>query len=160
MGRDRIVEPETERLPISDGDFIDVKMRLNHGESDDYFARISPFQVPGEPIKMETRKIRTSKVLAFLLGWSLTHRGKPIPYSIDMPENARVDVLNSLDKASFTEIYKAIETHEAKVDAADDAAKNGEDGATGSSATSPSPAAVAGDTSGSANSPETSTTSS
>lgn len=148
MGRDRIVEPETERLTISDGDYIDVKKRLNHGESDDYFARISPFQTPGEPIKMETRQIRTSKVLAFLLGWSLTQKGKPIPYSIDMTEGARLATLNSLDPASFTEIFKAIDTHETTTDAEDEARKNGQGRGTESSAISPSPAPVDGDTSG------------
>jgi hypothetical protein len=160
MGRDRIVEPETERLYISDGDFIDVKKRLNHGDSDDYFARISPYQTPGQPIKMETRQIRTSKVLVYLLGWSLTHKGKPIPMSVDMPENARVDVLNSLDKASFAEIFKAIDKYETKIDAEDAARKNEKDGGKGSSAISPSLVPVAGDMNGSEVSAEKSTTSS
>lgn len=160
MGRDRLVEPETQRLSISDGDFLDVKKRLNHGEHDDYLARISPYQTPGEPFRMETRQIRTSKVLAYLLGWSLTHKGQPIPYDVDMPENTRLATLNSLDTASFAEIFKAIEAHETKVEQEDEARKNGTGGATGSSAISPSPGAVAGDTSGSAHSPETSTASS
>lgn len=160
MGRDRIVEPETERLLISDGDFIDVKKVLNHGESDDYFARISPYQTPGEPLRMETRQIRTSKVLTYLLGWSLTHKGRPIPYDIDMPEGARISTLNSLDKATFTEIFKAIDTHETKMDAIEAARKNGQGRGNESSAISPSPAPAAGATSGSAVSPDTSTTSS
>lgn len=159
MGRDRIVEPETARLFISDGDFLDVKKRLNHGEYDDHLARISPFQTPGEPVKMETRQIRTSKVLTYLLGWSLTHKGQPIPYSPDMPENARVDVLNSLDRATFSEIHKAIDAHEDKEDAEAAARKNGKGGEKESPAISPSPVAVTGDTSGSVNSTETSTTS-
>lgn len=158
MGRDRKVDPDITRLYISDGDYIDVKKRLNHGEYDDHFARICPFQTPGEPMRMETRQIRTSKVLAYLVGWSLTHKGKPILYSPDMPENARVAELNDLDRETFAEIHKAIDAHEDKGDA--EAAKNFKGDETGSSAISPSPVAVAGDTNGSGNSRDTSTSSS
>jgi hypothetical protein len=160
MGRDRIVEPDSTRLHISDGDYIDVKARLNHGEYDDYLARISPHQTPGEPLRMETRQIRTSKVLAYLLGWSITQKGKPIPYSLDMPEKARIDVLRSIDRETFREIYAAIDAHEDAEDAASVARKNGTGGGIESSAISPSPDAVTGDTNGSAPSPETSTASS
>ncbi len=160
MGRDRIVEPESERLFISDGDYIDVKKRLNHGEQDDYFAKVAPFQTPGQPVRMETRHIRSGKVVAYLLGWSLTHKGKPIPMAPSMPENERIATLNSLDKASFNEIFKAIDAHEDKVDAESEARKNGQDGGSESPATSPSPVVAAGVMSGSANSTQTSTTSS
>ena len=160
MGRDRKVKPETVRLTISDGDFIDVKKRLNHGEYDDHLARISPFQTPGEPVRMETRQIRTSKVIAYLVGWSLTDGGKPIPYSTDMPENARVSELNDLDRETFTEIYQAIDAHEDAGDAEAEARKNGKGSASASSVTSPSPDAATGDTSGSGISPDTSTPSS
>lgn len=160
MGRDRIVEPETVRLPISEGDFIDVKKRLNHGESDDYFARIAPYTNPGEPIRMETRQIRTSKVLAFLLGWSLTQKGTPIPYAIDMPDNARLATLNSLYPDTFTEIFKAIDAHEDRIAAEDAAAKNGKGGAIASPAISPSLDDAAGDTQTSEIFPDPSMTSS
>ena len=160
MGRDRIVEPEIVRLPISDGDFIDVKKRLNHGEHDDYLARIAPFQTPGQPLQMATRHIRTGMVVGYLVGWSLTHKGKPIPMSPDLPENERIDILNSLDRETFAEIHKAIDQHEDTVEAAAAAAKNGKGGANESSAISPSLVPVTGDTSGSESSTETSTLSS
>ena len=160
MGRDRILEPETERLTISDGDFLDVKKRLNYGEHDDYLARLAPHQVPGEPVQMNTKNLRTSKVIAYLLGWSLTQKGKPIPYSIDMPEQARVDVVNSLDRESFKEIYDAIDTHEDKSNAEAAAAKNGKGGVIESPAISPSLVLVTGDTKTSEPSTEVSTTSS
>lgn len=150
MGRDRIVEPDITRLTISDGDYIDVKKRLNHGEHDDYLARIAPFQTPGEPLRMETRQIRTGKVLAYLVGWSLTQRGKPIAMSTDMPEKARVDILNSLDKETFSEIHAAIDQHEDRVEEEADARKNGQAHENESPAISPSPEPVAGVTSGSA----------
>jgi len=158
MGRNRIVKPDIERLTISDGDFIDVKKRLNHGEHEDYMASIFPHQTPGESVRMDTRQVRTSKVLAYLLGWSLTQDDKPIPYSIDMPEQARIDALRSLDPESFTEIHKAIDAHEDKGNADAKAAKNDKGGATESPAISPLPELVTGDTNGSEPSTEASTT--
>jgi len=160
MGRNRIAKPDIERLPISDGDFIDVKKRLNHGEHEDYMALIFPYQTPGEPVRMDTKQVRTSKVLAYLIGWSLTQDGTPIPYSVDMPEQARIDTLRNLDRETFTEIHKAIDAHENKGDAAASARKNDQSGEKEPSAISPSPVDVAGDTNGSEVSTEVSMTSS
>ena len=139
MGRKHSIQkPDVKRLTISEGDFLDVKARLNHGEYDDHLARISPFQTPGEPVRMDTKQIRTSKVLAYLVGWSLTDDGKPLPYSPDMPENARVSVLNSLDRDLFREIYAAIDAHEDASDAEAAARKNGQGQGSVSLATLPS----------------------
>lgn len=151
MGRDRLVEPEAVPITISDGNYILVRKRLNHGEYEDYLARIYPFQTPGEPVRMETRQIRTSKVVAYLVGWDLTHRGKPIPMSPDMPDQEKLDTVNSLDRDTFREIYQAIDAHETKAETEAAARKNGSDGGSASPAISPSPESVTGDTSGSVN---------
>lgn len=159
MARDRIVEPQTVRLQISDGDYIDVKKQLNHGEHDDYWARIAPFQTVGEPMRMETRQVRTGKVLAYLLTWSLTHKGVPIPMSPDMPDSARLSTINSLDQDTFIELYLAVDAHEDRVNAERDARKNAQSGGNGLSTTSPSPASSTGDLSGSESLTATTTTS-
>lgn len=159
MGRDRIVEPESVRLSISDGDYIDVKKRLNHGEHDDYLARIAPLQTAGERLRYETRQVRTGKVLAYLLGWSLTHKGAPIPFSPEMPDNARLATINSLDQDTFFELFLAIDAHEDRVQAERDALKNAQSGGNVSLTTSPSPASSTGDLSGSENLTVTTTTS-
>jgi hypothetical protein len=160
MARDRIVEPESVRLPISDGDYIDVKKQLNHGEHDDYWARVAPFQTVGEPMRMETRQVRTGKLLVYLLGWSLTHKGAPIPMSPEMPESARLATINSLDQDTFIELYLAVDAHEDRVQAERTARKNAQSGSGGSSTISPSPASSTGDLSGSENLTATTTTSS
>ena len=116
MSRCRTVEPEIERLALSDGDFIDIKKRLNHGEQEDLFARMSPLQTPGEKIRLDSREVRTAKVLVYLVGWSLIDKAlKPIPMSPDLPESVRLSAIRSVDPESFTEMHDAIRAHEVKV---------------------------------------------
>lgn len=142
----RFVVPESVRLPISAGDFIDVKNRLNHGELEDLHARWAPFVTPGEPLQLNRREVRTAKVLTYLIGWSLTDpAGAPVPMAPDLPEAVRVANLRSLDPESFSEIFDAIVTHEAATTAARAAEKKTATGTPGSDVTSRSPSAAAGD---------------
>lgn len=141
------VDPEPERLTLSGGQFIDVKKKLNHGEREDMFAEMSIDGAPGEPTRLDRRNFRTVKVLAYLLGWSLMHNGKPQAYSEQMPESARRDVLRGLSPERFEEIFKAISAHEEGAEAQ----KKIPDGAAESPAISPSPSDAAGLMSGSVN---------
>ena len=79
MGRCRVVEGERVRVPLSEGDYIDVKRDLNAGEYWDLLVALGERQ-------------KFAKILAYLLGWSLTGRDDhPIPYDVDDPEETRRD---------------------------------------------------------------------
>lgn len=143
---DRFVRPHPVRLHISAGDFIDVKKRLNAGEHQDYLSRLLPYQTPGEKPSLDTRQVATGKVLAYLLGWSLTDDGRPVSYSLDLPEADRISLLNSLDIDTFREIREAIDAHEEAEDQARAAEKNGRGSETASPAISPLPSTTAGAT--------------
>lgn len=146
------VNPEPIRLTISGGDYIDIKKRLNHGETEDMYARWAPFIVPGQPTNLDRREFRTAMVLTYLLGWSLTYDdGTPVPFSPVLPETERLDTLRSLDPDRFTDIYAAIQKHEQAYDAEQAKKKNGQVTAPPAPATSPSPVAVTGAMSGSVN---------
>jgi hypothetical protein len=163
---DDFVTPEAIRLPLRrvtvspdgkialgalvDGKFIDVKKRLNHGESDEMWARMSPYVVPGQEMRIDRREVRTAKVLAYLVGWSFTNNGAPVPMSPDLPDTVRISTINNLDPERFAEIFHAIEAHETAMEAERAREKNAPDGATASPAISPSPDAAAGATTGSA----------
>jgi len=111
MGRCRVVQPELVRLPLSGGDYIDVQKELNAG---DYFDLL---------VAMADRK-PFAKILAYLIGWSLTGLDeKPLPYSLDLPENVRRDIIRSLDKATYSELSAIINKHERVEDAAADVKK-------------------------------------
>ncbi len=119
----RFVKPTTTRLPISGGDFIDVKERLTHGEREDFFATIAPFDNSGLS-KVDRHLLRTTRVLTYLLGWSLTLDGVPVPYSLELPESERASTLRGLDPDTFDEIHKALEAHIEAMDAEREARKN------------------------------------
>lgn len=112
----RFVKPQIDRLPLSHGDYIDVRHRLNTGEQQDMFAVMAPHMTAGEKVQLQSREVQTAKVLAYLLGWSLTDDGKPVPMSPEMPEAARLSTLRALDPDTFREIREAIEAHEDAID--------------------------------------------
>jgi hypothetical protein len=111
MGRCRVVAPAVERLPLSDGDFVDVNKELNSGQ----YVEMLGALVDRKPF---------AKPLAYLVGWSLVGLdGQPLPYDLDLPEEVRRATIGSLDKATMREITAAIDRHEAAEEAALDAKK-------------------------------------
>jgi hypothetical protein len=137
-------QPEIVRLQVGDGDYIDIKKRLSHGESEAMLARMAPRVTPGEQIQVETKEMRIAKVLTYLLNWSST-----VPIGPHLPDNERVDTLNNLDAQSFDEIATAIDAHETAMTAARAEEKKRRTGENGSSPSSPSPSDVIGTLTGS-----------
>ena len=135
---DDFVDPVPERLPLSGGQFVDIKQRLNHGETEDMYARIAPHGLQNR------REVRTAKIDAYLLGWSLTKKGVPVPMSPELPAQTRVDTIRALHQDRAVEIYDAIEAHEEKMAAERAAQKKILDGKPVGEATLPSPSAVGG----------------
>lgn len=158
MTLDDFVVPHTERLPLSGGQYVDIRKRLNHGETEDMLDRMmTPLGT------LNRRWVRTGKILAYLLGWSLTRDGEPrepIPFSLAMSEQDRIDTIRSLDPDRAVEIYKAIEAHEEATDQKRAAQKKILNGGRKDEATSPSPSSAGGGSNGSENSTQTTTTSS
>lgn len=101
MGRNRVVVPESIRLPLSDGDFLTVKKELNAGEYVDSLLD-------------QTAGPRFAVLLAYLVGWSFVgERDQPLAYSVVMPADERRAILRSLDVATLVEIVAAVEAHAA-----------------------------------------------
>lgn len=136
--RSRVVRPETERLTISDGDWLLVKKRLNHGESTEAFARRYLTAADGTTA-INLLSVGTARMLAYLLDWSLIDlEGKQIVIR-DQPVHVVASALNALDEDSVNEIDLAIAAHERAMDAERAAQKKILTGAPASSETSPSP---------------------
>jgi len=111
VGQCRVVVPEVVRLPLSEGDWIDIKKELNTGEYYDLLAALVDKQAFARP-------------LAYIVGWSFVGLdGKVLPYNL-ADEGERRDTLRSLDKATVREIVAALDRHEQKVDAERAAKKN------------------------------------
>lgn len=122
-----------------DGHFVDVKKRLNAGESRQVFTRQIKAQALGDRAELDLEQVGISKIVVYVVGWSLTDSGgKPVPFS----EAA----LNNIDPETFSEIKKSVEWHDEQVEADRSARKNSQGGESGSSAISPSPSSTAGPT--------------
>lgn len=148
MGRSRVVLPETQKLDISNGDWLLVKKRLNHGERQAMFARKYESTPFGSRVNLTT--VGLEKPVTYLLDWSLVG---PDGQQIVIKGLSAVEVehaLNALDEDTFQEIVAAIDRHEAAMQKERAAEKNAQGGASASPAISPSPDAAAGATSGSA----------
>lgn len=135
------VRPETQRLSLSNGRFIDVRKKLTHGEREDFLAAIAPYDLSGTG-RLDRRVLRTTRVLTYLLAWSLTDDKGPVAIGPELPESQRRDTIRSLDPAIFDDIHQAILDHEtANYDARADE-KNIPSGDSESKTTSPSLAAA------------------
>lgn len=139
MSRCRIVQPEVVRLSLTDGDYIDIKKTLNAGEYRDLIVGMAKPSHFGEAATVDREKVGITKILQYLLGWSLVGlEDKPLPYSPDLPEAARIATLRALDVMTFVEIEQAIDAHEAQNERERTERKNAQSGAVVLLATSPS----------------------
>ena len=106
MSRCRVVAPEVVRLPLSDGDFLDVQKELNAGQ----YVELLGAMMDRKPF---------AKAIAYIVGWSLVGlTGGPLPYDLDLPEETRRATIAALDKATMREISNALDKHEAAEEAA------------------------------------------
>lgn len=111
MSRCRVALPIVVRLPLSDGDYIDVKKRLSAGE---YF----------EMLRAQVDRDGFTKLLTYIVSWSLCGpNNQPIPYGLDIPAADRRTTLLGLEDDTWSELIAAVTAHEAKEDAEREAKK-------------------------------------
>jgi hypothetical protein len=96
MRRNRPARSETVRLPIRDGDWIEVKYELCVGDTRGPIARVLREE--------DFQSYRVLNAKAWLVDWSLRDaQDRPLP----LTEAA----LNSLTIETFNELYDAIDAH-------------------------------------------------
>lgn len=121
----RFVSPETVRIELKDGQWIEVKKTLTAGEEKAYrsagFRRVSQRQDDNtNEVDIDWTAMAFARVEAYLVDWSAKRDdGKDVPVS--------KAAIRNLDAESFQEIDEAIVKH---IDEADDAKKAMSRGAT------------------------------
>lgn len=106
--RVRFVTPEIVRLPLSEGDWIEVKKRLTVGEARTATTSfIGKFHGDGSRTP-NPEMLGMGWVFAYLVRWSFRDAN-------DLPVSVSLDALKSLDLDSYREIEEAIEAHEARM---------------------------------------------
>jgi hypothetical protein len=116
MARNRFAVAEVDRLPLSDGDFIDVKRQLTVGEEKDVslLAMREISQDDGSvKFRGDYQLMPFAKAVIYLVGWSF-HNAKG-PVKLEDDQKKRLAQLRALDSASWEEIQQAIDAHEEKI---------------------------------------------
>lgn len=131
MGRCRFVEPSTVRIALSEGDWIEVKKRLNVGEERSAFQAIV-----GEVNMQGWRKpnvdmIGVAEMFAYIVDWSFRDGG-------DRPVPVTVGAIKSLDLETYEELEKALDKHKKAMEEEREALSKKTSGEIVSAATSPS----------------------
>lgn len=117
MTRCRFVEPDTKRLPLSEGDWIDVKVELTAGETRDLYGRMRPYVTPGEPNQLIAKEVGIARLAAYIVGWSLLDkRGKSVPVTDT--------TIDGVDMETFQELLAAVDAHITAMDEKRVAEKN------------------------------------
>jgi hypothetical protein len=141
--RCRFVQGDIVRLSLPGNEWIDVKSELNAGEARRVFTQLVREMEAGQPTKLDPDKVGLTKVVAYVVGWSLLNQdGRPEP----LDESA----IDALDVETYQDIVAAVDAHDTACEERRQARKNGRDGETLSARTSPSLATAAGASSGSA----------
>lgn len=117
------VAPETVRLDLGDGQWMDIKKQLNTGETQEMYR-----QMRGTDGAVDSSKIRLAKVAAYLLDWSLVDLG-------GKKAEPNEDSLKNMHPLAFGDLFDKVLAHEKSIEAEFEDAKKSPAGETPSSAT-------------------------
>ena len=107
MSRNRFVTADTDRLSLSDGDWVEVKRSLSHGEErrlQSSMLRAVSSEKGDNTVEIDWAKHSLLRLETYLTDWSFRGEDdKPVPLSRKAIEN--------LDGATGQEIEAALEAH-------------------------------------------------
>jgi hypothetical protein len=138
--RSRFITPAVDRLPLSGGDWIEVRRQLSAGDQFEGYA--ITFREDGS---RAYELLGLAEIYAHLVAWSFTRpgpEGDPIPVEIETGAK-KLAALKALDHASYLELDRAIMAHRATWYVEDRKKKAQPSGANGS-APSSSPSTPSG----------------
>lgn len=116
MARNRFPAPMVERLPLSEGDWIEVKRDLTVGEEKDIslLAMRELSQTDGTvKFSLDYQLMPFAKAVIYLVSWSF-HNAKG-PVKLEEDQRKRLSQLRALDRETWDEIDAAMTRHEEAV---------------------------------------------
>jgi hypothetical protein len=117
-----VVIPESVRIPLRDGQWIEVRKRLSYGEATKARAKAFTKELGSKgQLQVDMEQIGKIQIMSYLLNWSQTFNGEPIP--IHTPELLS-SALDNQDEETVNDITEAITAHIEKAKAE----KNGQAG--------------------------------
>lgn len=125
MPRPRAINPKNRQhkhVELSDGDWVNIKQRLNYGEASELYDATYRSGV-GSTQRGTAREVRMSefniqRLFIYVLAWSfIDDENKPLPLTVES--------IRMLDLATTEEIHEAINAIEAENDRLDQEGKLG-----------------------------------
>lgn len=104
-----VVIPELVRIPLRDGHWIEIRKRVTYGEANK--ARAAAFSRElgaNGRMQVDMEQIGKIQIMSYLLNWSQTFNGEPIP--VNTPELLS-SALDNQDEDTINEITDAISAH-------------------------------------------------
>jgi pectin methylesterase-like acyl-CoA thioesterase len=118
----RFVRPETVTLTLENGDRLIVRKRLSAGQQRARLARCY-VTAPDGATRLNGLEIGRATMLAYLVDWTITDEGEPVPIR-GLSEDELAAVVDNLEGPDFREVREAIEAHERReADAREDEKK-------------------------------------
>jgi hypothetical protein len=111
-----IRKPESVRLPLSNGDWVEVRKYLTAGDTRRMYWRMMRRGAGGGE-KMDPLLVSVSKIAAYVLAWTVTDADDR-PIDLDGPEAEAtiLSVLDAMDPDRYRELAAAIDAHETAID--------------------------------------------
>lgn len=120
MAKSWFVKPDLVRLPLSEGNFLDVKRQLTAGEERHIFAGVVKTMTPGQKMELDPEQVGRTKLLEYIVDWGgpnlVDDDGRPVPFS--------GAALDNLPPERYAEIVKVVDDHEAAETMKREAEKN------------------------------------
>ena len=110
-----VVIPESVRITLRNGEWIEVRKRLSYGEANK--ARAAAFTKdigPSGRPQVDMEQLGKVQIMAYLLNWSQVFNGEPIPIHTPALLSSALD---NQDEDTINEIIDAITVHIEKVQA-------------------------------------------
>lgn len=108
------VAPETVRLDLPEGEWIEVKKELTKGERDKINAMLIKEVRQDGRMTPDFEMMSKAEVLGYLVDWSLKNGDEKIPVETDAD---RLSAINNMTEDGFDYISKAVKTHVEKLEA-------------------------------------------
>ncbi len=102
MSVSRFVQPGTVRLPLSGGDWIEIKRLLSVGDQKRVNGSGMRHIVEGDKVEVKVDFAETSftRTLAYLVGWSfLDDQGQPVKITRSSVESLTTDAYGEIEAA-------------------------------------------------------------
>jgi hypothetical protein len=122
MARCPIVRPETVKVTLADGEWLELAKELTAGENRDMLAAQFKDAPNAAGVAIDWTRVGMNRVLAYVKDWSFVDfKGEPLPVTEEW--------LKKFDQQTFADVLEKVNAHNEASEKAIEARKNDQAGA-------------------------------